>query len=180
MSKMLNKGATYPLDRVKENFIFQLEKSGVVDSVDGPTGLNFSAYILDKNSKVIDADSMISHESKKPKSACGSVCCNLNSINLNFKTLPVEVDRIAIILSITNNIDMDQNPNYLNEFACNLYGGKELLLSYHLLREISENVINIAEFYKHGERWVFRAIGQGYEGGSSTINKVYGLQTEAA
>ena len=99
-------------------------------------------------------------------------------INVNLASVPAEVDRLVVTVSIYDAEARGQSFGQVrNAFirVVNQSGGTEIA-RYDLSEDAStETAMIFGELYRNAAEWKFRAVGQGYASGLAGIAKDYGV-----
>jgi tellurium resistance protein TerD len=99
-------------------------------------------------------------------------------IKVNLATVPAEVEKIAIAVTIHEADARKQNFGMVSNAFIRLVNeedGKEVV-RYDLGEDFStETAVIFGELYRHGGDWKFRAVGQGYAGGLGPLARNYGV-----
>jgi len=99
-------------------------------------------------------------------------------INVALSTVPAEVDKITVAVSIYDADSRGQSFGQVrNAFirVVNQAGGQEIA-RYDLSEDAStETAMIFGEVYRNGAEWKFRAVGQGYSTGLAGIARDFGV-----
>ncbi|MCL7929766.1 TerD family protein [Halomonas llamarensis] len=99
-------------------------------------------------------------------------------IKVDLSTVPADVDRIAVAVTIHDSAARGQNFGQVeNAFArvINEDNNQEVV-RYDLSEDYSvEDAMIFCELYRNNGEWKFRAIGQGFSGGLGDLASKYGL-----
>ena len=99
-------------------------------------------------------------------------------INVALSTVPAEVDKITVAVSIYDADSRGQSFGQVrNAFirVVNQAGGQEIA-RYDLSEDAStETAMIFGELYRNGAEWKFRAVGQGYSAGLAGIARDFGV-----
>jgi tellurium resistance protein TerD len=149
--------------------------------------LDASAFLLKEDGKVRGADDFIFYNNKKSQDgAVEHTGDNLTgqgegddeSIKINLATIPQNVQKIAISVTIHEAESRHQNFGMVsNAFIriVNLADNKEIA-RFDLSEDMSvETAMIFGEIYRHSGEWKFKAIGQGFSGGLGSLAKGFGL-----
>lgn len=149
--------------------------------------LDASAFLLSTEGKVrSDADFIFFNQ---PRSADGSVFHtgdNLTgegdgddeAIKINLATLPADIEKIAIGVTIHEAEERSQNFGMVSEAFVRVVdeSNGEEMVRYDLSEDFSiETALIFGEVYRRNNEWKFRAVGQGYQGGLNTMAKNFGV-----
>jgi tellurium resistance protein TerD len=189
MSVSLSKGGNVSLEKAAPGMTKMIVGLGWdARSTDGVDfDLDASVFLLGVDGKVIDDKSFIFYNNLK--SVCGSVehtGDNLTgdgegddeSIKINLSTIPTNVYKIAISVTIHDAKSRGQNFGQVsNAFVRVVDGanGKEVI-RYDLSEDYSiETAMNFSEIYRHNNEWKFKAVGQGFSGGLKPMSQEFGV-----
>jgi tellurium resistance protein TerD len=149
--------------------------------------LDASVFLLGSNGKVRSDQDFIFYNNLK--SADGSVEHmgdnrtgagegDDESVKVNLATVPPDVEKIAIAVTIHDAEARKQNFGMVSNAFIRLVNeedGKEVV-RYDLGEDFStETAVIFGELYRHGSDWKFRAVGQGYAGGLGPLARNYGV-----
>jgi tellurium resistance protein TerD len=99
-------------------------------------------------------------------------------IKVNLATVPAEVDKIAICITIHDAQARNQNSGQVSNAYAHIVNEetKVELICYDLGEGFSvETAIVAAELYRHNGEWKFSAVGSGYQDGLNGLVRDYGL-----
>lgn len=100
------------------------------------------------------------------------------SIRVNLETVPADVEKLAVTVTIHDADARRQNFGQVaNAFirVVNEDNGNEIV-RYDLSEDAStETAMIFGEVYRHGGEWKFRAVGQGYTGGLGPLARSFGV-----
>lgn len=149
--------------------------------------LDASGFLLTPDGKVrSDADFIFFNQ---PKSADGSVehlgdnttgagDGDDEVIKVNLATVPADVDKLAVAVTIHEAEARNQNFGMVSQAfvrVVNEADGAEIV-RYDLSEDFSiETALIFGEVYRNGGEWKFRAVGQGFQGGLAAMAKNYGV-----
>ena len=188
MAVSLSKGGNISLDKaapgVKEVIIGLGWDQRITDGMD--FDLDASVFMADVSGKVRNDEDLVFYN--HPKSPCGSVEHmgdnrtgageGDDKSGLTLSTVPADVDKIAITVTIHEAEARQQNFGQIyNAFIriINIADNQEIC-RYDLTEDYSiETAMIFGELYRHDGEWKFRAVGQGYEGGLSSMAQNYGV-----
>ena len=100
---------------------------------------------------------------------------------VDFSKIPSSIEKIPIIVTIHEAGERQQNFGQISTAFIRIINedNNEEILRYDLAEDFSiETAIIIAELYKSGEEWKFRAVGQGYAGGLHALCLLHGVNVE--
>lgn len=149
--------------------------------------LDAVAFICGTSGKVrSDADFIFYNQLKSPEGAVehmgdnttGSGDGDDEQVRLTLPSMPADVDKIAICVTIHEAESRNQNFGMVaNAFVrvVNEQDGKELA-RYDLSEDMStETAMIFAEVYRRGDEWKFKAVGQGFNGGLGPLARNFGV-----
>lgn len=159
-----------------------------VRSSDGAAfDLDASAFLLKNDGKVRSTSDFIFYNQLKSTDGCvehtgdnltGEGEGDDEQIKVNLASLPAEVDKIAITVTIHEAEARGQNFGMVNQAfvrVVNDDNGQEIV-RYDLSEDFSvETALIFGEIYRHSGEWKFRAVGQGYRGGLAPLARNYGV-----
>ena len=99
-------------------------------------------------------------------------------ILLEFAKMPVDVDKMAITVTIHEALERGQNFGQVSNAYVRVVNAdtNEEVLHYDLGEDFSiETAIVVCEIYRNGGEWKFSAVGSGFQGGLGALCKNYGL-----
>lgn len=99
-------------------------------------------------------------------------------IEFNLKTMPADVDKVAICVTIHEAEGRNQNFGMVANAFVRVVNGtdKTELARYDLSEDMStETAMIFAEVYRRGDEWKFKAVGQGYVGGLGPLARNFGV-----
>lgn len=149
--------------------------------------LDASAFLLNESGKVRSTADFIFYN--QLKSACGGVEHTGDNktgegegddetINVMLNSIPADVTKIAIVVTIHDAESRGQNFGQVGSAFVRIVndGSNEEIARFDLSEDASTNTAMIfGELYRHSGEWKFRAVGQGFEGGLSVLAKNYGV-----
>jgi tellurium resistance protein TerD len=189
MSVSLSKGGNVSLS--KEAPGLRAVLVGLGWDVRTTTGADFdldaSALMLGANGKILsDQHFVFFNNLTSPDGSVEHTGDNLTGegegddevINVNLATVPPEVDKIVVAVSIYDADSRGQSFGQVrNAFirVVNQANGQEIT-RYDLSEDAStETAMVFGELYRYGTEWKFRAVGQGYSTGLSGIARDFGV-----
>ncbi|MCX7086018.1 MAG: TerD family protein [Methylococcales bacterium] len=149
--------------------------------------LDASAFMVKEDGKVRSDSDFIFYN--QLKSECGSVehtgdnrtgegDGDDESIIVSLDKIPTDICSIFITVTIHDAEIRKQNFGQVSQAfvrVVNKDTGSEVV-RYDLSEDAStETAMIFCQIYKHNNEWKFRAIGQGYTGGLTTLSKHYGI-----
>lgn len=149
--------------------------------------LDASAFLLKSDGKVrSDADFIFYNQTKSPEGAVEHTGDNTTGagdgddeiIKVNLATVPAEIDKIAISVTIHDAAARKQNFGMVSQAfvrVVNEADGKEIV-RYDLSEDFSiETALTFGELYRNSGEWKFRAVGQGFQGGLGPLASNFGV-----
>lgn len=149
--------------------------------------LDASALLLDSAGKILsDAHFVFFNNLTSPDGSVEHTGDNLTgagegddeSIKVNLQSVPGEIDRIVVAVSIYEAAARSQSFGQVrNAFirVVNQSDGVELT-RYDLSEDAStETAMIFGELYRNNAEWKFRAVGQGYDSGLAGIARDFGV-----
>lgn len=180
MSVLIHKGNTLNLSNdsdLRTKFVMALENDPLLDDKGELIDVDLSLFMLDGKGKVLNQQAIIFYNTSNQKSTCGSVVYDEGKLNINLDTIPQNVDRLAVAASVFEAENSGFTFKNIKNLTLSLFGksNKKPFLMYHLTNEYHESSIILCEFFRFGQGWKLRAVGQGYHGGLPTLCNIYGL-----
>src|SRR5580765_2908288 len=189
MSVSLSKGGNVSLS--KEAPGLSAIAAGLGWDVRTTTGADFdldaSALMLNADGKILsDSHFIFFNNLTSPDGSVQHTGDNLTGegegddevINVALSTVPAEVDKITVAVSIYDADSRGQSFGQVrNAFirVVNQAGGQEIA-RYDLSEDAStETAMIFGEVYRNGAEWKFRAVGQGYSTGLAGIARDFGV-----
>lgn len=102
-------------------------------------------------------------------------------IYIDLDLVPVNIEKIAITVTIDKAAEKHQNFGMISDCYCRLVNTETETeqVRFDLGEDFSyETAIVVGEVYRHNGEWKFSAIGQGFSGGLIDLCSNYGLQAE--
>lgn len=99
-------------------------------------------------------------------------------ILLEFAKMPVDVDKMAVTVTIHEALERGQNFGQVSNAYVRVINEdtNEEVLRYDLGEDFSiETAIVVCEIYRSGSDWKFSAVGSGFQGGLAALCSNYGL-----
>jgi len=154
--------------------------------------LDASAFILGENGKVkSDKDFVFYNNLNGRDGAIVHTGDNLTGegegddevIMINFSKIPVDVQKIAIAVTIHDAQNRKQNFGQVTnayvrvaKIASESDTKGEEVLKFDLMEEFSiETALVVCEIYRNGSEWKFNAIAAGYQGGLDALCRSFGV-----
>ena len=189
MAISLQKGGNVSLSKEAPGLTKML--IGVGWDVRATAGENFdldgSAFLLNASGKVrSDADFIFYNQ---PKSDNGAVVHHGDNrtgagsgddevIEVDLSTMPADVDKIAITVTIHDADARKQNFGQVSSafIRCVNPNGDVEIARFDLSEDASvETAMIFGEIYRHNGEWKFKAIGQGFKGGLGALAQHFGV-----
>ena len=152
-----------------------------------PFDIDGSAFLLKADGKVRgDADFIFYNNLKSVEGAVGHSGDNRTgagdgddeTITIDLSTVPADVDRIAICVTIHDGEARKQNFGMVQKASvrCVNSNGNVELARYDLSEDGSvESALVFGEVYRNGGDWKFKAVGQGFKGGLGPLAASFGV-----
>ena len=149
--------------------------------------LDASAFLLNANGKVLRDEDFIFYNNLESETKAvihtgdnrtGEGEGDDESILIDFSKVPVNIERIAITVTIHDVAERHQNFGQVSNAFIRIVNesNNEEILRYDLAEDFSiETVLVIAELYKHNGEWKFNAVGSGFQGGLAALCKNFGV-----
>ncbi|MCP1225539.1 TerD family protein [Sebaldella sp. S0638] len=149
--------------------------------------LDASAFLLNANGKVLRDEDFIFYNNLESETKAvihtgdnrtGEGEGDDESILIDFSKVPVNIERIAIAVTIHDAAERHQNFGQVSNAFIRIVNesNNEEILRYDLAEDFSiETVLVIAELYKHNGEWKFNAVGSGFQGGLAALCKNFGV-----
>lgn len=161
-------------------------KGQKIDLMSGNSGLsqitvNFSfsegsakmtAFILNKNGKVIDSANFVSSNQKT--AASDSIeCISSSQFVIHLNSIPLDVEKISFVLIASQESGSGISLSLLDTVTNNS------LLEYDLVESVSANIASlVCEIYRYKGTWKFGAVGNSVKGGLKAICQLYGANEQ--
>jgi tellurium resistance protein TerD len=149
--------------------------------------LDASALIVGEDSKVLSDNHFIFYNNTTDPSGAvthtgdnrtGEGGGDDERIIVNISKIPAEAKKVVFVVTIHEAEARNQNFGQVsNAFirAINNADNTEIA-RYDLSEDAStETAMIFGEFYRHGEEWKFKAVGQGYSGGLAGVARDFGV-----
>jgi tellurium resistance protein TerD len=157
-------------------------------STDGTAfDLDASAFLLKSDGKVRSgSDFVFYNQLKSPDGSVEHTGDNLTgagdgddeTIKVNLSTVPTEIEKIAITVTIHDAEVRKQNFGMVSQAfvrIVNELDGQEIV-RYDLSEDFSiETALIFGEVYRSSGEWKFRAVGQGFKGGLGPLANNFGV-----
>ncbi|HEU5436405.1 MAG TPA: TerD family protein [Telluria sp.] len=151
---------------------FDLDGSAFLLKADGKARSD-SDFIFYNNLKSIDGAVVHAGDNRD-----GSGDGDDEKITINLKTVPPEIDKIAISVTIHEADARRQNFGQVAKayIRCINADGNTEIARFDLSEDGStETAMIFGEVYRNGADWKFRAIGQGFKGGLGPLARSFGI-----
>lgn len=149
--------------------------------------LDASAFLLGENGKVRSPEDFVFYNNLRAAGGAiehtgdnrtGDGDGDDESLKVNLDTLPADVAKIVFVVTIHDAAARSQNFGQVSGAFIRLVNedsGKEIA-RFDLSEDAStETAMLFAELYRHNGEWKFKAVGQGYKGGLSSVCAEYGV-----
>lgn len=189
MAISLQKGGNVSLSKEAPGLTKML--IGVGWDVRATAGENFdldgSAFLLNASGKVrSDADFIFYNQPKSDNGAVAHQGDNRTGegegddevIEVNLATVPADVEKIAITVTIHDADARKQNFGQVSSafIRCVNPNGNVEIARFDLSEDASvETAMIFGEIYRHNGEWKFKAIGQGFKGGLGALAQHFGV-----
>ena len=190
MAISLNKGGNLSLSKTDPNLKHILIGLGWDARVTSGTDfdLDASAFLLAGHGKVRGEHDFIFYNQLKSDNGAvehtgdnrtGAGDGDDEVIKVNLTTVPADVDKIVITVTIHDAQARQQNFGQVGNAFIRIVNedtGSEVV-RFDLAEDYSvETAMVFGEVYRHNGEWKFRAVGQGYSGGLAAMCAQYGIQ----
>lgn len=140
----------------------------------GGDDVDASAFLITEQGKVRSDADFIFYNQPQSKDGCVkySALEAKNTFNINTATIPRDIYKIALAITIHGNATFSQATNV------SLKTSNSILFSPDI-SSMKERALIIAELYKRNGAWKIRAIGQGYSGGLGPLATSFGVDIES-
>ena len=191
MAISLNKGGNLSLSKTDPNLKHILIGLGWDARVTSGTDfdLDASAFLLAGHGKVRGEHDFIFYNQLKSDNGAvehtgdnrtGAGDGDDEVIKVNLTTVPADVDKIVITVTIHDAQARQQNFGQVGNAFIRIVNedtGSEVV-RFDLAEDYSvETATVFGEVYRHNGEWKFRAVGQGYSGGLAAMCAQYGIQS---
>lgn len=190
MAINLSKGQRISLEKVSPGLVQIFIGLGWdinVTDTGGDFDIDASVFLLDSNEKLISEKHFIFYNnqiSPDPEQSIQQRGDNRTGagegddeiIDVNLKTVPPEVDKIAIAVTIHEADKRQQNFGQVNNAFVRIVNceNEEEIIRYDLTEDFSvETALIMAELYRKDGEWRMNAVGAGYEGGLQALVERY-------
>ena len=190
MAINLSKGERISLEKVSPGLVQIFIGLGWdINATD--TGADFdidaSVFLLDSNEKLISDKHFIFYNnltSPDPKQSIQQRGDNRTGagegddeiIDVNLKTVPPEIDKMVLTVTIHEADKRQQNFGQVSNAFVRIVNceNEEEIIRYDLTEDFSiETALIMAELYRKGGEWRMNAVGAGYQGGLQALVERY-------
>lgn len=186
MAINLSKGQRISLEKVspglKQIFIGLGWDINVTDT-GGDFDIDASMFLVDSNEKLISDQHFIFYNnqiSPDPEQSIKQLGDNRTGagdgddeiIDVNLKTVPTDIDKIVITVTIHEADKRSQNFGQVSNAFVRIVNceNEEEIIRYDLTEDFSiETALIMAELYRKDGEWRMNAVGAGYEGGLQAL-----------
>jgi tellurium resistance protein TerD len=158
--------------RATDGAVFDLDGSAFMVKVDGKVRSD-SDFIFYNNLK--STDGSVTHTGDN---RTGQGEGDDERLVVDLSTVPAEIDRIAVAVTIHEADQRRQNFGMIGRafIRCVNADGEHEIARYDLSEDSStETAMIFGELYRAGSEWKFRAVGQGFKGGLGPLARSYGV-----
>lgn len=104
---------------------------------------------------------------------------DLEQVVVDLADVPVEVDRLVVVLYLNEGVVQNRALGQLRECSIRVldaHGDTELVRSENLAPGLTtETALALGELYRHQDGWKFKVLGAGYAGGVAAVAADYGV-----
>ncbi|SPF44288.1 conserved hypothetical protein [Candidatus Desulfosporosinus infrequens] len=152
--------------------------------------LDASAFLLDKNGKARGLEDFVFYNNlvagegsvqHTGDNLTGEGDGDDEQIKINLSVVPVNVDKIAITVTIHDAIARAQNFGQVSNAYVHVVNeeNNQEVMRYDLGEDFSvETALVVCELYRNQGEWKFNAIGNGFSGGLKALCANFGLDAE--
>ena len=149
--------------------------------------LDASAFLLAANDKVRgETDFIFYNQTRSPEGSVEHTGDNRTgegdgddeAVKINLAKVPADVQKIAITVTIHDAESRGQNFGQVQNAFIRVVNDQTNveIVRFDLNEDYStETAMIFGELYRHNNEWMFRAVGQGYNGGLSAMCRQYGI-----
>lgn len=152
----------------------------LVNHGQGPSGMtvDVSAFLLNSQGKVSTDEDFIFFN--QPARAEQGVLLEPDQgrFTLHLDRTGGDIQKIALAMTITDGQAKGQNFSQLKNVSVlikDFLSGIEIACFYLETQQNKESALIVGEFYRHQDKWKFRAVGQGFIGGLQPLAEFYGV-----
>ncbi|MCX6468486.1 MAG: TerD family protein [Corynebacteriales bacterium] len=103
----------------------------------------------------------------------------IDSIAVDLDKMNGEVERVLVVASLDESVASTfDDASMLQVILADAADGTDLV-SFDVVPDPGVTALIFAEFYRRGEEWKFRTVGQGYAGGLPSLAAEYGVSVES-
>ncbi|SLM28117.1 Stress protein [Desulfamplus magnetovallimortis] len=149
--------------------------------------VDISAFMLNEDGYVRNDKDFIFYNQPEGPNCCivlyedansdDDMCC----FTLNLSKIPKDINKIQFVATIVSEENRDINFSMIeNAYIRIMQKDNDYEIIRFDIEEINNEVaLIIGEIYQYQEKWKFRAVGQGYNGGLEVITSAYGVKVES-
>ena len=140
--------------------------------------LDVSAFLLNAAGKVSTDDDFIFFNQPAREDQGILLEPELSRFTLHLERTSNTVQKIALALTITEGVSKGQNFSLLKNVTVlvkDFFTGIEIACFALDTSPNKETALILAEFYRHQDKWKFRAVGQGFVGGLQPLAEYFGV-----
>jgi len=171
--KQLTKGERLSLDCLEFDIIFNW------NCLEDIT-LDTNIFLLGENNKVLSDNHFIFFNNTK--SPCNSInIINTKKISINLNKIESKINKILFIITIDNEYVKNATFKDIKNLSLKITNSKNIdLLEYQLNCKTfsKETAIDIGEIYMRNNKWIFKALGNGFNSGLKDFCDKYGVNTD--
>ncbi|ODP26152.1 General stress protein 16U [Paenibacillus nuruki] len=173
------------IDVTKGNSVAKVAVGLRWESNDPTLDINVSAFLLDQQGRCNADEDMIFYNQPLSRNQAVSHVekrhDDRESIDITFSSLPKDIAKIAITLTIHEGEALGQSFVNVKNAECRIYlNEKEEYAVFPFGEGLNqETAIVVGELYMHQNEWKFNAISSGYTGGLSALVQSFGLSLES-
>lgn len=154
---------------------FDLDASALLIRTGGKVGSNADFIFYNQLSS---ADGSVVHQGDN---RTGEGDGDDEKILIDLSTVPADVERVVIVVSIDQADARGQNFGQVRDAFCRVVNEEtdNEVVRYDLTEDAAaETCMIFAEIYRHNTDWKFRAVGQGYASGLHGVATDYGISLD--
>lgn len=154
---------------------FDLDASALLIRTGGKVGSNADFIFYNQLSS---ADGSVVHQGDN---RTGEGDGDDEKILIDLSTVPADVERVVIVVSIDQADARGQNFGQVRDAFCRVVNEEtdNEVVRYDLTEDAAaETCMIFAEIYRHNTEWKFRAVGQGYASGLHGVATDYGISLD--
>ncbi len=190
MTINLSKGQRISLEKVSPGLVQIFVGLGWdvnITDTGGDFDIDASIFLLDSSEKLISDQHFVFYNNPKSPDPDHSIVQRGDNrtgagegddeiIDVNLSKVPVEIDKIAIAVTIHEAAQRKQNFGQVQNAFVRIVNceNEEEIIRYDLTEDFSiETAIIMAELYRKDGEWRMNAVGAGYEGGLPALVERY-------